>query len=219
MEEPVELTKMGDAPDLLGDMLKTDWGVTLVNDMVIDPNVSPPLGGVTLPTVPHPITESILNVNVLYPTARSLVLESSANVSLTDLGSTGSNSWGDANYSADDPQLIYDEGVDTPGPLQIGAAGEDSASGARVVVFGDAEFASDSRFYSYANGQMFINSVDWAAGQDQLISLTPYESEQATFNPPSPLGTIALIVFAVCVVPLLIVIAGGAVWVAHRRRG
>ena len=219
MEEPVQLTKMGDAPDLLGEMLKTDWGVTLEDDMVIDPNVNPPLGGATLPTVAHPITESILNVNVLYPTARSLKLESSGNVSLTDLGSTGPSSWGDANYSADDPQLVYDEGVDTPGPLQIGAAGEDFASGARVVVFGDAEFANDTGFYSYANGQMFINSVDWAAGQDKLISLTAYEAEQPIFNPPSPLGTIALIVLAVCLVPLLIVIAGGAVWVAHRRRG
>jgi len=219
MEEPVPLTKMDDKPDLLAQMLKTDWGVTLVDDMVIDPNVSPPLGGATLPTVAHPITQSILNVNVLYPTARSLILEPAGSVSLTDLGSTGQNSWSDANYSVDNAQLTYDEGADTPGPLQIGVAGEDTASGARVVVFGDAEFANDTGFYNYANGEMFINSVDWAAGQDKLISLTPYSSAQATFEPPSPLGTISLIVLAICVVPLLIVIAGGVVWVAHRRRG
>jgi ABC-type uncharacterized transport system involved in gliding motility auxiliary subunit len=211
---------MAGQPDLLVDMLKSDWGITLANDMVIDPAVNPPLGAATLPTQPHPITQSIQNVDVLFPTARSItVAQQPSGVTITDLGSTGASAWGDNNYSTSNPQLVYDANVDTPGPLQIAVAGENSATGGRVVVFGDSEFADDTNFNQYGNRDMFINSVDWAAGQEKLISLTPYSAEQRTFQPPSPLATVGLIVLAVCVVPLLILVAGVWTWMARRRRG
>jgi len=220
MEEPPLLTKMGDKPDLLAGMLESDWGIVPAKDMVVDPNVNPPLGAATLPTAVHPITQGIQNTDVLFPTARSLSLDPKpGGPTLTDLGSTGSSAWGDMNYSTTNPQLVYDEGVDTPGPLEIAVAAEDPDSGARLVAFGDAEFASDSTFSSYANGAMFINAVDWAAGQDKLISLTPYSAAQPTFVPPSPLVSVALMTLALCILPLLIVSAGVWVWIAHRRRG
>jgi ABC-type uncharacterized transport system involved in gliding motility auxiliary subunit len=220
MEEPVLLTKMGDQPDLLADMLKTDWGITLSTDMVIDPNVNPPLGAVTQPTSSHPITDPIRNTVVLYPTARSLVLAAASSTeNLVDLGSTGSSAWGDNNYSSTNQNLSYDSGVDTPGPLQIGAAAEKSDTGARVVVFGDADFADDTNYFNYANSVIFANSIDWAVGQDKLISLTPPSSETRSFQPPGVLAGNGLILLSVCLLPLAVIGGGVWVWVAHRRRG
>ncbi len=41
------------------------------------------------------------------------------------------------------------------------------------MVFGDSDFAIDANFSAYANGDLIINAVDWAVGQENLISLTP----------------------------------------------
>lgn len=221
MEEPLLLTDMGNKPDLLADMLQTDWGITLANDIVVDPNVSGQgLVAATQPTVSHPITDPISTSAVLYPTARSLVLDAQGEkATLTDLGSTGASAWGDTNYSTTDQNIAFDEGTDTPGPLQIGVAGEKSDTGARVVVYGDADFADDNYYGNYANLDMFVNAVDWAAGEEQIISLTAFNTETRTFNPPGALAGNALILLSVCLIPLLIVGGGVWVWVAHRRRG
>jgi hypothetical protein len=47
---------------------------------------------------------------------------------------------------------------------------------ARLVVFGDADFASDAFFAQYGNGDFLINAIDWASQQEDLISLTPKDN-------------------------------------------
>lgn len=221
MAEPVLLTEMGDEADLLAEMLSTDWSISLAKDIVFDPSVSQQgLFTATVATGAHPITDPIQNIAVIYPSARSLVVGAeAAGPSVTDLGSTGDAAWGDNNYSPEDQEIAYDEGVDTPGPLQIAAAAENSETGGRVVVFGDADFADDTYYQNFANLEMFINAVDWAAGEEQLIGLTSYGAEERTFQPPGTLAGNALIVFSACLLPLAIVVAGVWVWLAHRRRG
>jgi ABC-type uncharacterized transport system involved in gliding motility auxiliary subunit len=52
-----------------------------------------------------------------------------------------------------------------------------------VVVFGNSVFATDQAFDAYGNGNMFINSVDWAAEQENLINITPREQTQRSLKP------------------------------------
>ncbi len=106
-----------------------------------------------------------------------------------------------------------------PGPLILAAAGENSATTGRVVVFGNSVFATDQAFDAYGNGNIFVNSVDWAAEQEDLINITPREQTQRSFIPPSNLGFIILIITAVFVLPGLVVFAGVSSWLARRKRG
>jgi hypothetical protein len=65
-------------------------------------------------------------------------------------------------------------------------AGENTLTGGRVVVFGNSIFASDQGFDAYGNGDMFVNSVDWTAEQENLASITPRTTTERVFNAPFP---------------------------------
>ena len=47
------------------------------------------------------------------------------------------------------------------------------AEGARLVVFGDSDFASNEYIDSFRNKDLFVNSVNWLLGDVEQISLRP----------------------------------------------
>ncbi len=221
MYEPQPLTRFGDAPDPLAGLLAT-WGITFNNDFIIDPNVNPASFAVSDATAyaRHPITEKLMGLNSVYPTARSLTAGSAVDgVQATPLVVTGFNAWGETNFaSIDQNQLQFVEGEDNPGPLTLVAAAENATTGGRLVVFGDSEFAADA-LYTRGNGDILINAVDWAAEQEENISLTPKPTMPRSFNAPGTLGFIGIILTSLCFIPLLVIGGGAWAWVSRRRRG
>jgi len=61
--------------------------------------------------------------------------------------------------------------------------------------------------------------VDWAAGQENIINLTPKNNPTRTYNPPETLGMIGIILLSICLIPLLVIGAGVGAWYSRRRRG
>jgi ABC-type uncharacterized transport system involved in gliding motility auxiliary subunit len=74
-------------------------------------------------------------------------------------------------------------------------------------------------FDVYGNGNFFINSVDWAAEQENLINITPNTPTQRTFVPPSQIQMLIILLGSVLVLPGLVVFAGISSWLARRRQG
>ena len=74
-------------------------------------------------------------------------------------------------------------------------------------------------FDQYGNGNFFINSVDWAAEQEDLIQFTPRATTERTFVSPSNIGRLMIFLTSICFLPGLILFAGIATWLARRRRG
>jgi ABC-type uncharacterized transport system involved in gliding motility auxiliary subunit len=66
---------------------------------------------------------------------------------------------------------------------------------------------------------MMINSVDWAAAQEGLISLTPKENIERLIIPPGRYTMNLILLGSVFILPGLILLAGVLVWVQHRQRG
>jgi ABC-type uncharacterized transport system involved in gliding motility auxiliary subunit len=66
---------------------------------------------------------------------------------------------------------------------------------------------------------MFVNSVDWAAEQEDLTSITPQTPTERTFNIPGQLQWIAILLGSVFIIPGLVVLAGVSTWLARRRQG
>jgi ABC-type uncharacterized transport system involved in gliding motility auxiliary subunit len=87
------------------------------------------------------------------------------------------------------------------------------------VVFGNSIFATDKGFDAYANGDIFVNSVDWAAQEENLLQITPRQPITRTFKPPSQLQFVMILLTSVIVIPGLVVVFGISAWVARRRRG
>jgi ABC-type uncharacterized transport system involved in gliding motility auxiliary subunit len=80
-------------------------------------------------------------------------------------------------------------------------------------------FATDQYFSTYANSDVFVNSVDWAANQNNLINITPRTPITRIFNPPSGLALIAILLGTIFVIPGLIIGAGIFSWLERRKRG
>jgi len=220
--EPTLTTKIKSGTDPLETYLSQNWGISFQDDLVVDFTSTLPLAGLASSYADHPITQRLQGQTTIYPTARSMAITtpSDATKTVTALVNSGQSSWGETDIQKviDTDQAQYDQGTDFPGPLPVGAVGQDSKTGARIVVFGDSDFADNSYYFSYANGDMLINSIDWAAKQDTLIDLTPKQSTSRFVVPPSvqTLGLVFLVT--------IILLPGGAlgsglvIWWRRRRR-
>lgn len=219
MEDPVILTEFGDASDPLADYLVKDWGIKLNNDVVIDlVNTQNPLLAVSSQIGKHAITQN-MNYIVILPQARSVSITGQIeNVTQTPLFMTTQQSWGETELKQNE-QPNFDPQKDNPGPLDLAVAGENTTTKGRVVVFGNSLFASDEGFKSYGNSDMFINSVDWSAEQENLINITPREHTPRTMKQIPNLNFIIMIILSVLVLPGFVVFAGISSWLARRRKG
>lgn len=222
MEDPLITTEFGNSPDPLAKYLTSDWGITLDNDIVIDlVNTQNPLQAVSSQIGQHPITQNLTkNYIVILPQARSLSIAAQPieNVTQTPILMTTDQSWGESELVAGQTPA-FDPQKDIPGPLNLAVAGENTKTKGRVVIFGNSIFATNNGFDAYGNGNIFINSVDWAAEQDNLISITPRTPTARTLLPIENWKFILMIIVAVLVLPGLVVFAGVSSWLARRKRG
>jgi len=221
MEEPAPLTQFGNSPDPLAAYLATDWGITFDNDIVIDTNTSQPLYAVAATYGTHPITEKLQGLVSFFPTSRSLLIASNLTNQPVPLVSTSNSAWGEIDFTTleADGQVVFDQGVDVPGPLTLAVAATDTTAGSHVVVFGDVDFASNVFFSQYANGDILINVIDWAAGQEQLINLTTPTTITRTLTLPSSFWLLIMAISFLCILPGLVIGGGVISWLIRRSRG
>ncbi len=221
MEDPTALTQFGDAADPLADMLAKDWGITFNNDIVIDLNSpQPTTAAAAYYDTSHPVTKNMNNLVAFFPFTRSLDAAASGNVTLTPLVKTNERSWGETDFSSlsQGGQVGLNDN-EKVGPLILAVAGENSATKGRVVVFGTSAFAVDQIFDAYGNGDMFVNSVDWAAEQENIASITPKNTTPRSFQVPSQIHWVLILLSSIFIIPGLIVFGGVSTWLARRRQG
>ena len=221
MEDPVIVTDLGASPDPLAAYLTNEWGITLNTDVIIDLTSQQALVAYSESYSPHPITQNLSpNYIVIMPQARSIsITEGVENVTASVLLLTSANSWGEKNFTTAEGSQIALDPEDLPGPLVMAAAGENSATNGRVVVFGNSIFATDDGFDAYGNGNIFANALDWAAFQEDAISVTAYTPTARTFQPPGGLQLLIIVLGTGLILPGLVVLAGISTWLARRRQG
>jgi ABC-type uncharacterized transport system involved in gliding motility auxiliary subunit len=94
-------------------------------------------------------------------------------------------------------------------------ADESARPEARVVVFGDSDFASNLALGISGNRDLFMNAVNWLAQQENLIAIRPKEADdrRVTMTANQQLRVMILALF---LVPL--VVFGSGVFAWWRRR-
>ena len=85
----------------------------------------------------------------------------------------------------------------------------------RVIVVGDSDFATNSFFHVLGNGNLFLNAVNYLAGQDDLIGIEPRTRELPgiAFTNRQMKGVFFLAVF---LLPAFLALVGTAVWWRQR---
>jgi len=226
MEDPVVVTQFGDSKDPLADYLMSDWGVSLDKDIIIDPASQQPLYAYSTPSSsPSPITQNLsANFTVVLPQARSLTIAGQPkDVTQTQLLLTGQAAWGEMNFTdasgTQSTQVAMNPGVDIAGPVTTAVSAENASTKGRIVVFGNSLFADDKAFSALGNGNIFVNSVDWAAAQENLINITPRTPITRTFTPPAQGWFVLILLTSVCLFPGLILLMGISAWFTRRKKG
>ncbi len=221
LAEPRPVTEFGDAADPLADYLQDAWNIKLDEDVVIDPSSNQRLIAVSQRFGEHAVTEKMYSMAVLLPSARTVQAgESPEGITLTPLAYTSELAWGETDISSiEQNQVRADAGVDVTGSVPLAVAGENSATSARVIVIGDSDFAGSQGYTSYGNGDFILNSIDWAAEQDNMISLTPRETTQRYLNIPDRATMGLILLVSVFLLPGVVILTGVIVWIQRRRRG
>jgi ABC-type uncharacterized transport system involved in gliding motility auxiliary subunit len=161
------------------------------------------------------------NIVSVYPFSRSINFSNSKEgLTITPLVTTGPNSWGETDFASltQGGQVALNDN-EKVGPLTLAVAGENTATKGRMVVFGTSAFAVDQMFDTLGNGDMFVNSIDWTAEQENIVSITPKNTTTRSFNPPSQIHWILILLSSIFIIPGLIVLGGVSTWLARRRQG
>jgi ABC-type uncharacterized transport system involved in gliding motility auxiliary subunit len=210
--------------------LITDWGVTAGNDVVVDQVVrlfaGPALGlnPVVTSYVPHPITTSF-DKQTVFPMTRSLdpVPSPKPGLVVSPLARTSDTSWAETDLVGifQKQTAKFGEG-DVKGPVTVATAVEANLEQlkrgkgiARLVVFGDTDFAGNQYLENFFNRDFIMNSIDWLAGQANAISIRPRTLRASRFS--LTIGEFdAVFVLSVLLLPELLLIIGIAVWWERR---
>jgi ABC-type uncharacterized transport system involved in gliding motility auxiliary subunit len=209
------------ADDLFSAYLKSDWGITIDNDLVIDTNVNPPTITIADHYGDHPITNKLQGLVTIFPGARSIQYDKdNKKVVGYSLVSTSQTSWGETDLaSISNQQVSQDAKSDRIGPVDVAVAAKNTENNGELVIIGDAEFATDNNFTQYGNGTLLTNAVDWAAGQEDLLNLTPRENVQRVMVPPTVFTNGIILLVTVFIIPGLILLAGIITWIQRKKRG
>lgn len=220
--EPVVDTETNPEENPLLPYLEQAWGIVVHNDVIVDLNSNLPLAGIAFSYGNHPITDRMGNLASFFPSARSLsqTEEPIEGLASTDLVQTGPNSWAESDITGivEGNQPNFDEAQDVAGPLSVAAAVTNSEADSHLVIFGDSDFAANSNYFGLGNGDLFVNSIDWLAGEEDLIQITPRERTQRTVVPPSVQSIGLIFLVTVILIPGASVGAGVVVWWRRRRR-
>ena len=223
-----------------------DWAIDLGTNVVVDVSGMGQLIGTdeSVPVVAqypaHPIVEGF-RVLTAYPFARSVTPVSGGVNSRTaqPFIQTSANSWGETDLAGmfTSGKVENDKAKDTQGPVTIGAALSMPAPAApaappvpegqpkpdeppkpetRLVVVGDSDFAANFALGIQGNRDLFLNIVNWAAQQENLISIRPKDPDDRRLTLTAS-QQVAVRWLALLVVPALIWGAGIYNW--SRRRG
>ncbi|MAG33468.1 MAG: hypothetical protein CL908_21535 [Deltaproteobacteria bacterium] len=171
------------------------WGISLGDDVIVDRALAV-FGQATTPIageydVAHPIT-SLLREPTLFPMVRSVEVDAAAEDDYTILARTGRDSWAERDLDSWRETGRAELGPeDLAGPVPLAVAGTprvapvgegDGSGPGRLVVFGDSDFATNEYLDALRNRDLFVNSINWLAGDVEQIAIRPNVSRASTFQ-------------------------------------
>jgi ABC-type uncharacterized transport system involved in gliding motility auxiliary subunit len=217
--------------------LLSSWGIRLGDDVIVDRALAV-FGQATTPIAgeydgTHPIT-SLLREPSMFPLARSIELDSAVADDYRILVKTGRESWAERDLEAWQSSGRAEYGSeDLLGPVPVAVAGsprvssrvepqtesevegEGSVAG-RIVVFGDSDFATNEFLDALRNRDLFVNSVNWLAGDVEQITLRPNVARASSFA-MSQEEFRRIQYLSLFVLPEAIAVFGVAIWWLRRR--
>lgn len=214
----------------LSDLLKS-WGLTLQNDLVLDPALNY-RGNAPIPVFvkfpSSPVTKDLEMFGVYFPGARSITSEALGETTPSALFTTSDQACAKTDFEAlKNQQQLACADQDKKGAYVLGytvegtgsAAGANPDRRARLVIIGNTAFVSNQWINNQdavGNQQLFMNTINWLAGKEELIAIPPRPENN---RPLAALtgGELNLVFWTtVGLVPLAALLVGGLLWWKRR---
>jgi gliding motility-associatede transport system auxiliary component len=208
--------------DALSKVLEA-WGVTPEKNLILDLNPIGQIAGlgpqVALVTSydSHAIVNEMKRSVTGFPLARSLQVKNGDKTTVEKLFSSSDSSLATSklNSSAIDPR----DPKNTHGPLLLAAAGTYNTgkvnSQGRFVVVGSSTWAANNFIGFNGNRDLALNTVNWLASDEDLISIRPRERDDRRITLTQAQMS-WLRITSQFLLPLLVIVTGVSVW--WRRR-
>jgi ABC-type uncharacterized transport system involved in gliding motility auxiliary subunit len=208
--------------DALANLLQS-WGVTLAKNLILDLNPIGQLAGlgpqVALVTSydSQPIVSGMKGTATGFPLSRSMQIKNGDKTTVQKLFDSSTTSLATNNLSS--PAVDPNDPKNTKGPLTIAAAGTYNTgkqdSQGRFVVVGSSSWAANSFLKFNGNSDLALNTIDWLASDEDLISIRPKQEEDRRITMTGAQLNMVRIT-SQFLLPLIVVFAGVSVW--WRRR-
>ena len=217
------------AGEPLADYLQVSWGIGVGRDIIVDFYNAAFINNQAQPLVPFSysygagqITNRLQNIPTVFRVARSVSKpeagEAFPDITYTPLVNVHPQAWGETNFdSLSDQAGPAQDSDDTAAPMYLGLAAENTTTKARLVVFGDSDFAVNAFAEQGANANLVANSLNWATVEESLINLTPKIPTTRSLGLMDALSVNLIFLITVVVMPLVVLVLGGVVWFQRRR--
>jgi ABC-type uncharacterized transport system involved in gliding motility auxiliary subunit len=215
-----------------------NYGIQVVEGVVVD-LVSRLFGADYLMPVittyeQHPITKNF-EVASFFPLALSVKTTEKMpeRVSAQVLAKTSPNSWlkrdpQELKAELREGRPLLNERLDEKGPVPVVAVAtvtvrregstDKDPKRARIVVFGDSDFASNNYLNLSGNRDLFLNTVSWLAEEENLIAIRPKEGG-SFFTPVTANQEQLIFWLSMIVLPAVVVGSGVATYIWRRQSG
>ena len=170
----------------------------------------------------HPVTIPLVerSVSTFFPLATQMAPaspeEQVPGALVVPLIRTSKLSWLDADL-VNPETASFDQSTDLYGPIWIGTVAElptvDGVS--RIVGLGSSDFVGNQAFAQLGNGDLFVNAINWATGQESLITIRPKLNAPRIFIITQRQWS-WILYSSVGVLPVLVSLVGAWTW--WRRR-
>jgi ABC-type uncharacterized transport system involved in gliding motility auxiliary subunit len=199
--------------------LLESWGVTLDKDLVLENTALAAIYGPENPPVnhyeDHPIVTDLKGSYTIMPLVRSLEVKNAGKSTIAKLFSTSDDAVATTDLASGRVKL--DDPKNKKGPFVLGVAGTYDTGkpneNGRFVVIGTSGFLANDTITTALNRDLALNIVNWLSSDEDLISIRPKEPEDRKLDPKGVNLTLYSEVFAF---PLLIIVAGVAVFLKRR---
>lgn len=195
-----------------------NYGFAIADDIIVDPSSKLEGGGDIAPIVAqyahHDITEGFRYATI-FPYSRSIDVIEKDGTYAEVIADSGEYSWSENNFEMFDQGVAQQEEGDKKGPLGVAAVSEDEDS-SRIAVFGSVDFVSNIFIDFSGNRDLFLNTVNWVAGDENLISIRPRAEKEGKLTITKK-QTNVIFFFTVVLIPAVIFFSGIGIWWKRRR--
>jgi ABC-type uncharacterized transport system involved in gliding motility auxiliary subunit len=203
--------------------LLSSWGITADKDLILDLNPLGQIAGVgpqvALVTTydSQPIVNDMKGVATGFPLSRSLEIKNADKTSVQKMFDSSDSSLATSDLSS--PSVNMKDPKNKQGPFTIGAAGtyttgKENSQG-RFVVVGSSSWIANRFFDWNGNGDLALNTINWLASDEDLISIRPKQEEDRRITMTHAQMSWVRVT-SQFLLPLIVVFTGVGVWWKRR---